>query len=175
MKRFLFILMAVFLLFPGAVSAQRNLDPILVDQPSNFVFDCKNDIFIEISTQAVVGNVVAQRRAKNQFLAMTVKILYLAEKELDGLDKASFTLVHTEGDGSKTKYPLNYAMSMIATRNKGNYVSFGQTLKLPSYWTLDLVFDIDTLDRKNWELIFTPMSRGGTDVYCEIVVPFTAR
>lgn len=175
MKRFLFILLTVFLMSPGIVSAQRNLDPILVDQPSNYVFDCKNDIFIEISTQAVVGNVVAQRVAKNQFLSMTVKILYLADKELNGLDKASFTLVHTEGDGSRKEYPLNFAMSMIATRNKGNYVSFGQPLKLPSYWTMDLVFDIDTLDRKNWELIFTPMSRGGNDVYCEIVVPFTAR
>ncbi|MBQ4512329.1 MAG: hypothetical protein II969_05010 [Anaerolineaceae bacterium] len=170
-----FLLLYLFLLFPCGVSAQKNLDPILVDQPSPYVFECKNDIFLEISTQAVVGNVVAQRVAKFTYMSMTVKVLYLAEQEMQGLDKESFTLVHTSEDGSKTKYPMNFAISMIATRNKANHVSFGQTLKLPTYWTFDLVFDIDTLDKKNWELVFTPMPRGGGEAYCEIVVPFTAR
>ncbi len=172
LKSILFL--SIFLMVSIPAFAQLKTDPILLDEPNDKIFDCKNDIFIEVSTQAAIGKQTASRTAEDQYLFMTVKILYLAEQPMAGLDKASFLAVHTAEDGSSKEYPLNFAVSMIANRTKGN-INMAKTLKLPAYWTLDLVFNVDTTDKSNWTLVFSPMERGGNEPYCRIDVPLAVK
>lgn len=176
MKRFLTTLvrLAVFLMIAGSVSAQQRTDPILLDEANDAVFSCKNDIFIEVSQQAAIGKQTANRTAEDQYLFLTVKILYLADEPMQGLDRTCFSVQHTAEDGSRTEYPLNFAVSMISNRIKGN-INMAKTLKLPAFWTLDLVFNVDTLDKNNWTLVFTPMERGGNEAYCQIDVPLAVK
>ena len=166
--------LTMILLFTTAASAQKKTDPILLDEPNEAVFDCKNDIFIEVSTQAAIGKQTAARTAEDQYLFMTVKLLYLAEQPMQGLDRASFTALHTAEDGTTSEYPLNFAVSMISNRIKGN-INMAKTLKLPAFWTLDLVFNVDTTDKANWTLLFAPMERGTDTPYCEISVPLAVK
>ena len=168
------ICLTFILLFTVPTFAQQKTDPILLDEPNDGIFDCKNDIFIEVSSQATLGKQTAGRTAEDQYLFMTVKILYLAEKPMQGLDRTSFTAIHTAEDGTRTEYPLNFAVTMIANRIKGN-INMAKTLKLPAYWTLDLVFNADTTDKNDWTLVFTPMDRGGSEPYCEINVPLAVK
>ena len=163
---FLFVLITTAPAF-----AQQKMDPILLDEPNDAIFNCKNDIFFEVSTQAAIGKQFAGRTAEDQYLYMTVKILYLAERSMKGLDRKSFSLIHINNDESQTEYPLNFALSMMSNRIKGNINFSEKTLKMPAYWTLDLVFNIDSTDKENWTLVFNPVDRGGKDSYCQINVP----
>ena len=140
-----FFVLCVFLMLTLPSMAQMKIDPILLDEPNDAIFDCKNDIFIEVSTQPMIGKQTANRTAEDQYLYMTVKILYLANQPMQGLDRTSFTVRHTAEDGSEAEYPLNFAVSMISNRIKGN-INMAKPLKLPAYWTLDLVFNVDTLE-----------------------------
>ena len=166
--------LSVFLMLTLPSMAQLKIDPILLDEPNEAIFDCKNDIFIEVSTQPMIGKQTANRTAEDQYLYMTVKILYLADQPMQGLDRTSFSLLHAAEDGSETEYPLNFAVSMISNRIKGN-INMAKLLKLPAFWTQDLVFNVDTLDKSNWTLVFTPMERGGEEAYCRIDVPLTVK
>lgn len=176
MKRMIKITLCLMVLLFGAIPAfaQQKTDPILLDEPNDAVFDCKNDIFIEVSTPAAIGKQTAARTAEDQYLFMTVKVLYLAEQPMKGLDRASFTAFHTAEDGTTSEYPLNFAVSMISNRIKGN-INMAKTLKLPAFWTLDLVFNVDTTDKANWTLLFAPMERGTDTPYCEINVPLAVK
>ncbi len=164
----------LFLLITGSSYAQGTTDPILLDEYNEAVFDCSNDIFIEISTQPVIGKQFAARTAVDQYLYMTVKILYLAEQPMAGLDRTCFSLIHSPEDAEETVYPLNFAVTMISNRIKG-YTNMAKPLKMPSYRTMDLVFNVDTTDKNNWTLIFTPMDRGGSEPYCSINVPLKVK
>lgn len=168
------IFLSVFLILCIPAMAQLKTDPILLDEENEAIFECKNDIFIEVSTQASIGKQTANRTAEDQYLFLTVKILYLAKQPMQGLDRSSFSLVHINEDGSRVEYPLNFAVSMIANRIKGN-INMAKTLKLPAFWTQDLVFNVDTLDKNNWTLVFTPTERGKKEAYCQIDVPLVVR
>lgn len=166
-------LLGILLICLFVIPCAADIDPILRDEPNEAVFECKNDIFIEVSEPAVIGKQTAQRTAEENFLYLTVKILYLAEEEMKGLDKASFSLKHV-GENGEQVYPLNFAISMISNRMK-NYTTMTKTLQLSSYWTLNLVFNVDAADKDNWTLIFTPTERGGSEAYCRIDVPLLVK
>ncbi len=168
------MLCLLFLLITESAFAQKKTDPILLDEYNEAVFDCNNDIFIEISTQPVIGKQFAARTAVDQYLFMTIKILYLAEKPMAGLDRTSFSLIHKTEEDEEKKYPLNFAVTMISNRIKG-YTNMAKLLKMPSYRTMDIVFNVDTTDKNNWTLIFTPMARGGSEPYCSINIPLTVK
>ncbi len=164
----------LFLIFTVPAFAQQKMDPILLDEPNENIYSCKNDIFIEVLTPAAIGKQFASRTAENQYFYLTVNILYLAEKPMAGLDRSSFCLIHMDDNNDEIVYPLNFAITMISNRIKGNN-SMNKNLKLPAFWKLDLVFDIDTLDKNNWTLVFAPTARGTNDTYCQIDVPLTVR
>ncbi len=172
LKTFLFLCVFLMLTLPSL--AQLKIDPILLDESNENIFNCKNDIFIEVSTPAMIGKQTANRTAEDQYLYMTIKILYLANQPTQGLDRTSFSALHIAEDGSQAEYPLNFAVSMISNRIKGN-INMAKLLKLPAYWTLDLVFNVDTTDKNNWTLIFEPTARGGDEAYCRIDVPLAVK
>ncbi len=177
MKRIHILLFALVLFLAAALPALAvtgATDPILFDEPNDAVFGCLNDIFIEIYEQPMIGKFTANRTADNNYLYLTVKILYLAETEMNGLDRSSFSLRHVSGDGSEQTYQLNFAVTMISNRIKDN-ISIGRILHLPTYWREDLVFDVDTTDKTGWTLVFAPTARGGDQPYCEIDVPLKVR
>ena len=168
------ICLGIFLMLTIPACAQLKIDPILQEGTGEGIYDCKNDIFIEVSTPPMIGKQTASRTAEDQYLYMTVKILYLAEEKMEGLDRTSFKIIHNAEDGSTTEYPLNFAVTMIGNRIKGN-TNMAKTLKLPTYRTLDLVFNVDTIDKNNWTLVFCPMERGGEEPYCKIDVPLAVK
>lgn len=167
--KMLFFLLFLFVIVTP-VFAQLKLDPILLDEENENIYNCKNDIFIEVSSQTAIGKQFAGRTAEDQYLYMTVKILYLAEQKMEGLDRKSFNLFHLDEEGNERIYPLNFAVTMMSNRIKQN-INIAKTLKLPAYWTLDLVFNVDTTNKDNWILKFTPMDRGTENIYCQIDVP----
>ena len=167
------VCLMVFLMLAVPAFAQQKIDPILLDEANEAIFECKNDIFIEVSTQAAIGKQTASRTAEDQYLYMTVKILYLAEEPMQGLDRTSFNLIHQTEEGVG-EYPMNFAVTMMANRIKGN-INMAKTLKLPAFWTLDLIFNVDTTDKENWTLVFTPTDRGGSEAYCQIDVPLAVK
>ena len=177
MKRIQILLFTLVLMLTAALPAMAvtgATDPILFDEPNDAVFGCLNDIFIEVSEQAMIGKQTANRTAEDNYLYLTVKILYLADTEMAGLDRTSFTLRHVGEDGSEQTYPLNFAVTMISNRIKGN-INIAKTLHLPSYWTENLVFNVDTTEKTGWTLVFTPTARGGDQPYCEIDMPLAVK
>ncbi len=176
-KRTLTIMLCLFLFLfkvQAGIAAPWFEDPILFDMPSDKVYDCRNDIFIEIIEDPMIGRNISNRTAEDNFLYLTVRFLYLAEPEMAGFDKTSFTVRHISEENIQTSYPLNFMVTMLTNRMKSNAKLTGR-LRLPTYGTLTLVFDVDTTNKNNWELVFTPTERGSSVSYCEIDVPLKVR
>jgi len=167
--------MLLVLLMTALFSAgsAADIDPILIDKPSVFVYECSENLFFEVLVDPIIEYNTGGRHAENEFFILTAEFLYLEEKSWDGLDKNSFELRHVLPDGTEEVCPLNYMItSMLALKN--GWLTFSDTLSFGSLLKMTLVFDINTLDRSGWTLVFHPAERGGQAV-CEVEIPLKVR
>lgn len=168
-KSILFFITVLFI-SPAVYSAT---DPIFLDEPSEKVFECGNNFFLEIIDQPTISKFVAARTAKDNYLFFTVEILYLSDQTWKGMDKTSFILRH-QTDDEEEEFPLDYATTMILNRTKKSSLLSG-TLEMPSLWTIGLVFNVTGNDPNNWSLIVTPKERGAEETLCSVTIPLSVR
>lgn len=150
-------------------SSRAQIDPILLDEPNDKVFQCGELLFIELPEPAQINYSVAGRSGNAYFIFFKTEVLFLEETGWNGLDKSSFVLVQTDEEGTETSYPLDLVVTSLAS------LQFGwKSLSAPLYHTsltkYILAFDVPTADTKNWSLLFRPAERGG-QAYCEIQIP----
>ena len=113
MKKTNLILLILILLLGAAFSAEAvDIDPILIDKPSVFVYECSENLFFEVLVDPIIEYNTGGRQAENEFFILTAEFLFLEEKSWSGLDKNSFELRHTLPDGTVEVYPLNYMMTV---------------------------------------------------------------
>ena len=149
------------------------VDPILLNEPNEKVFGCKNDIFIEILQKEIISKVASGRTATEYFILFPVEVLFLVDDTWEGIDRTSFSLKLTDKDGNETFYPLNYAISMMSNK-KVHWPLFSKPLKFTDLRLTNLVFNVPyVLD--GWTLVFRPTARGASAPYCEIDVPLNLR
>lgn len=149
------------------------VDPILLNEPNEKVFGCKNDIYIEILQKEIISKVASGRTATEYFILFPVEVLFLVDDTWEGIDRTSFSLKLTDQDGNETFYPLNYAISMMSNQ-KVHWPLFSKPLKFTDLRLTNLVFNVPyVLD--GWTLVFRPTARGASAPYCEIDVPLNLR
>lgn len=168
------IAFVVTLLFLLVLPAFADVDPILLDEPNENVFGCKNDIFIELMEKPVIGKNTSGRNAVDQFLYFKTEILFLLEKTWDGIDKNSFWVRYTAEDGSEEYYPLDFAMTTL-TNLKNGWNTLAEPMDFTSLSTINLVFDVVPTARESWTFVFRPAERGSDTPYCEMEIPLTIR
>lgn len=170
MKKKTFIVLFILIIFAGLRAAfAADIDPILLDKPSPYVLECSENLFFEVLTDPIIEYNTGGRKAKELFLFFNAEFLFLEDAPWSGLDKNSFELVHIRQDGEEERFQLNYMMtSMMALKN--GWLTFSDTLFFGTLLPLNLVFDVNTLDKSGWRLIFRPAERGGTPA-CEIEIP----
>ena len=172
--RRIFLLLIGIILMTAAMPCSADIDPILLNKPNDAVFGCRNDIFIELLDNAVISNTIGGRVAEQYYLYLKAEILFLVEGSWDGLDKSSFSVLHTAADGSQETYPLDYAITMI-TNLRNEWKTLSDRLKFTSLTTYYLVFDVPAMETENWTLQFRPTQRGGSEPYCVIEIPLKVR
>ncbi len=172
--KYIYFLLTALLMF-AAIPCSANIDPILLDEPNDAVFSCKNDIFIEFMNDPVFLKTLGERRAEGNYLVFRIEMLFLIEARWSGIDRFGFSVEHVDGNGTKEVYPLDYATSMI-TNLKYDTRTFSDPISFASLFNYYLVFDVPSTDRAGWTFVFEPKARGReTDPYCEIRVPLTIR
>ena len=170
MKKLLFIILLSLLFCTVPCAAQiSKVDPILLNTPNPWVYECTDELVLELLVAPTIEFSTGGRQAKNYFFFFTVEFLYLQDQPWNGLDKSSFQLKHISEDGSTETIPLNYMMtSMSGLKNR--WKTMADPLQLGSLIKLELVFDVDTLDQNGWSLLFRPAERGSSPA-CEIEIP----
>ena len=171
MKKLLFIFLFALLLCAALPCCAQisKVDPILITTPNPWVYECTEDLVLELLVQPTIDRTTGGRYADNFFLFLTVEFLYLRESPWNGLDKSSFVLKYTGPDGAVVTYPLNYMMtSMLSMKNNWDTLSF--QLAIPTLLKINLVFDIPAIEKNGWSLLFRPAQRGGSPE-CEVEVP----
>ena len=170
MKRYLPFMVILILATVLPTTAQvPQVDPILIDKPNRYVYECTEDLVLELLVQPVIDYAMGGRHAKNYFLYLTVEFLYLQDIPWNGLHKNSFWIKHTDSDGQIQEFPLNYMMTAMMSMKNG-WQTMADQLEFPSLVKLVLVFDVDTMDHNGWSLMFRPAQRSG-DPVCEVEVP----
>lgn len=165
-----FILIALFL---TALPCFADVDPILIKRPNPGVYECTEELVIEMLVEPIIvystGNVIAD----NYFFVLTIEFLYLQDYPWNGLDKSSFLLRHQTIDGREEIIPLNYMMtSNLAIKN--GWKTMADKYVLGTLVKMNLVFDVKTNDKSGWTLIFRPAERGD-DPSCEVNIPLHVR
>lgn len=169
----LFILVLIVFSLALPCMAYQIVDPILLNEPNEKVFGCKNDIFIEILQKEIISKVASGRTAAEYFILFPVEVLFLVDDTWEGIDRTSFSLKLTDQDGKETFYPLNYAISMMSNQ-KVHWPLFSKPLKFTDLRLTNLVFNVPyVLD--GWTLVFRPTARGNSAPYCEIDIPLNLR
>lgn len=171
MKKLLFMILLPLLLCAALPCGAQisKVDPILLTTPNPWVYECTEDLVLELLVQPTIDRTTGGRYAENYYLFMTVEFLYLKEFPWNGMDKSSFVLKHTDPAGEVVTYPLNYMMtSMLAMKNNWDTLSF--QLAMPTLLKINLVFDIPEIDENGWSLLFRPAQRGG-NAECEVEIP----
>ena len=174
MKQIFPILTVLIILITAAAPCAAYIDPILLNEPNDAVFGCKNDIFIEFMNSPVITASLGGRRAADNYLFFQIEMLFLVDDTWNGIDKTSFTVRHTGPDGTQEEFPLAYAARMI-TNLKQNMRILSDKIAFTSLYNYILVFNVTSTDREGWTLLFRPSERGDRDSYCEIEVPLTIR
>ena len=174
MKQFYLVLTVLIIMITAAVPCSADIDPILLDEPHDAVFGCRNDIFIEFLSEPVISPTVSGRRAVDNYLFFRIEMLFLAERSWNGIDKSSFSVKHTGADGTQQEFPLDYAASTIMNLRQ-NLKTISDTISVASLSYYILVFDVNIIDREGWSFVFRPAERGSRDIYCEIEVPLKVR
>ena len=142
------------------------VDPILLKTPNPWVYECTEELVLELLVAPEITYSTGGRDAENYFFYLTVEFLYLQDWPWNGLDKSSFQLRH---DASGEIIPLNYMMtSMLGIKN--HWKTMADPLELGSLIKLDLVFDVDVTDETGWTLLFRPAARGD-EPSCEVEIP----
>ncbi len=95
------ILLLLLFLFSNVLPCFANIDPILLDEPNENVFGCKNDIFIELMEKPAIGKNTSGRNAVNNYMYFKTKVLFLAEAKWPALDKDSFSLIYVNEEGKE--------------------------------------------------------------------------
>ena len=171
MKKLLFIFLLLLLLCAALPCGAQisKVDPILLTTPNPWVFECTDDLVLELLVQPTIDTNTGGRYAENYFLFLTVEFLYLQEIPWNGLDKSSFVLKHTDTAGKVVTHPLNYMMtSMMSLKNNWDTLSF--QLVHPTLLKINLVFDIPSIEENGWSLLFRPAQRGSSPE-CEVEIP----
>lgn len=166
----IFIFFVLLLVFP----CFADVDPILLDEPNENVFGCKNDIFIELMEKPVIGKSTSGRNAVDNYLYFKTEILFLASDTWDGIDKNSFWVKHTSEDETEEYFPLDFAITTL-TNLKNGWNTLSEPLDFTYLSTINLVFDVIPTDRNGWTFVFRPTERGSNSTYCEIEIPLTIR
>ena len=173
-KQILLLVLTAVLLLIVFPCAGADVDPILLAEPSPYVFGCRNDIFIEFTRQPALSRVASGRTARGYFIVLRAEILFLAEEDWTGLDKSSFVVKHTDPDGRQSFYPLDYAGSMIANL-KDSLRTFADPFEFADLKHTNLFFDVEPYTLEGWSLIFRPTQRGAEKPYCEVEIPLKVR
>ena len=175
MKKFLtfFLLMVVLCAVLPCYAQVQEVDPILIDKPNRWVYECTDELVLELMVQPVIDYYFGGKDAKDYFLFLTVEFLYLQDWWWNGLDKNSFELKYRDQDGNERMYQLNYMMTAMMSMKNG-WHTMADWLSFPTLMQLQLVFDVDTMEHKDWTLIFHPAERGHEPV-CEVEIPLVYR
>ena len=168
-KCYLILFLSAMILVSAITCAAEKVDPILLNEPNEAVFGCKNDIFIELTKPVSISKVASGRTAADYFIIIEAEILFLIDGRWNGIDRNSFTLKHTENDGTTTIFPLNYAVSMMANQ-KVTWHIFSEAYEFTDLHHTNLIFNVPYL-LEGWSLLFRPMERGSNAPYCEIEIP----
>ena len=171
MKKLLFVFLLILVLCAAVPCGAQisKVDPILLTTPNPWVYECTDELVLELLVAPTIEFSTGGREAENYFFFFTVEFLYLQDWPWNGLDKSSFMLKHTGEDGSEELIPLNYMMtSMLGLKN--HWKTMADPLKLGALIKLELVFDVDTRDENGWSLLFRPAERGGSPA-CETEIP----
>ena len=174
MKYFYLILSILVIMTAAAVPCAADIDPILLNEPNDAVFECGDDIFVEFLSEPVLTPTLSGRRAVNNFLFFRMEMLFLADARWNGIDKTSFSVKHTAPDGTEEIYPLDYASTMIGNL-KQDLKTLSDTISTTSLFYYNLVFDVNETDREGWSFLFAPKERGEQTAFCEIEIPLTVR
>ena len=168
-KFYFFVVLMITIAGNFGLSLAEEIDPILIDEPNEKVFQCGESLFIELPEPAKILNTLAERQANAYFLFFKTEVLFLEKDGWNGLDKSSFQMIHTDDEGNETVYPLNLMMTSLASLQYG-WKSLSDPLYHTSLTKYILAFNVPTTDNQNWTLVFRPAERGG-DAYCEIQIP----
>ena len=172
-KTFVIMILLTAVLMTVLPCAASDIDPILLNEPNENVFGCRNDIFIELVAQPMISKVASGRTASDYYILLQAEILFLVDGTWNGLDRGSFVVKRVDEKGDAQEYPLNYAISMM-TNQKVAWYTFSQPYKFTDLRYTNLVFDVPyALD--GWTLLFRPTERGSKDPYCEIEIPLNVR
>ena len=175
MKRylFLFLLMAVLTAVLPCAGQISKVDPILLTTPNPRVFECTEELVLELLVEPRIEYTLGGRDAKNYFLYLTVEFLYLQDFPWNGLDKNSFHLKHVDSAGQEQLIPLDYMMTAMMSMKNG-WRTMADQLDFPSLLKFVLVFDVETMDREGWSLVFQPAQRG-SEPSCTTEIPLQYR
>ncbi|MBR6090030.1 MAG: hypothetical protein IKP86_08865 [Anaerolineaceae bacterium] len=169
-KNCLMLLFLTALLFLPGISEAAEIDPILLDEPNEKVFECGNDIFIEFTALPTISKTANGRTTSEFFVILRAEILFLADKTWYGIDKDSFSLKFTDADGCESFFPLNYAISMMANQ-KSSWDPFWVPYDFADLRFTNLIFTVPANAAEGWTLMFSPKERGADSPYCEIEIP----
>ena len=164
----------ITLMFLIVVPCFADVDPILLDEPNENVFGCRDDIFIELMEKPVIGKSTSGRVAVDNFLYFKTEILFLANDKWDGIDKNSFWVKYSSEDGTEEYFPLDFAITTL-TNLKNGWNTLSEPIDFTYLSTINLVFDVIPTDRNGWTFFFRPTERGSDSSYCEIEIPLTIR
>ena len=163
------VLILIFMAVLPCAAQVPAVDPILIDKPNRYVYECTEELVLELMVQPVIEYAISGKRAKDYFLYLTVEFLYLQDIPWNGLHRNSFWIKHTDSQGQAQEYPLNYMMTAMMSMKNG-WQTMADPLEFPSLVKFVLVFDVDTMDHNGWSLMFRPAQRSG-DPVCEVEVP----
>lgn len=163
------VLILIFMAVLPCAAQVPAVDPILIDKPNRYVYECTEDLVLELMVQPVIEYAISGKRAKDYFLYLTVEFLYLQDIPWNGLHRNSFWIKHTDSQGQAQEYPLNYMMTAMMSMKNG-WQTMADPLEFPSLVKFVLVFDVDSMDHNGWSLMFRPAQRSG-DPVCEVEVP----
>lgn len=169
-KSYIILSFLLAILFSVFCNASAQVDPILLDEPNENVFGCKNDIFIELTKAPTISKVASGRATSDFYILMQAEILFLIDVTWNGLDKSSFSLKWIDRDGNVSFFPLDYAVSMISNL-KVSWYAFSEPFDFTDLRLTNLVFEVTPYSFEGWSLIFRPTERGAENAYCEIEIP----
>ena len=166
-KGLIFFLLVILFCAVVPCGAQiSKVDPILLKTPNPFVYECTEELVLELLVAPKITYSTGGHDAENYFFYLTVEFLYLQDWPWNGLDKSSFQLRHDE---SGEIIPLNYMMtSMLSIKN--HWKTMADQFQLGTLIKLTMVFDVNTTDETGWTLLFRPAERGD-EPSCEIEIP----
>lgn len=169
MKKISGLVFIILMMLAVNVAYAIDIDPILVDKPNPFVYECSGNMYMEILGTPSIFYSIGNVDAENYFFFVKAKLLYLEDGVWDGIDENSFVLKHRNGEEQEDLFPLNYMMTARESLIN-EWPTFSEPLFFGWLLPLNLVFDVPVKNNKDWSLIFRPSERGG-DPVCEIEIP----